>query len=137
MPGGAEFNKRLVDAANRLRAAQDGYLKAIHEHVEAERMYKLGDSVAMTSIDEYKNADDRRAQAEVLLIEIAPDATAPRQRVTLNALRYAAHLAEGQRDAAKQAVQNYRQEMSSLQSLMSLEKTEMDFEKYKVREDSA
>lgn len=125
-----EYNTRLVQAADRLRSAQAAYLDAIKDAAENERLYKLGEAKAMLLVDDYKNADDRRAQVEAkrITIEDRPG------EVTVNALRYAAHLAEGKRDACKQAVNNYRQEMSALQSLISLEKAEAEFEKWAPRE---
>lgn len=120
------YNQRVRDAAERLRNAQRDYLSAISEHATAERLYKLGEAKAMLSVHDYKNADDRRAQVEArhITIEDRPG------EFTVNALRYAAHLAEGKRDAAKLAVQNYRTELSALQSLISLEKSEADFAKW-------
>ena len=128
--GTAEYNQRVIQAANRLRDAQGDYLKAIAEHVTQERLYKLGEAKAMLAVHDYKNADDRRAQVEArrVTIEDRPG------EFTVNALRYAAHLAEGKRDAAKLAVQNYRTELSALQSLISLEKSEAEFAKWAPHE---
>ena len=127
-----EFNQRLVGAANRLRKAQGEYETRIKDHVTAERLYKLGESMALLRV-EGRNADERSAKAEMLAIQV-PDANGEVQEVTVNGLRYAAHLAEGLRDSAKKAVDNYRQEMSALQSLASLAKSEAELAKWEPRE---
>lgn len=128
----ASYNQRLVKAAERLREAQATYDTRIKDHVTAERLYKLGESMALLRV-EGRNAEERAARAEMLAIQV-PDANGEVQEVTVNGLRYAAHLAEGLRDSAKKAVDNYRQEMSALQSLASLAKSEAELAKWESRE---
>lgn len=134
MTGAAEYNTRVQHAASRLREAQRDYMKAIEEAAEARRRYELTRSVALVSIEEAKNNTILEAKAEVQKVEVAFAADAPREWVTINATRYAKDLAEGKRDAFKAAVANYRQELSSLQSLIGLEKSEADFARWAPQE---
>ena len=125
----SEYNSRLVNAADRLRKAHLEYETRIRDHVTAERLYKLGESIALLQVDG-KNQQERSARAEVELVTL----TDLEEKVMPNQLRYAAHLAEGLRDSAKKAVDSYRQEMSALQSLASLAKSEAELAKWEPRE---
>lgn len=125
----AEYNQRLVAAAERLRKAHLEYDARIRDHCTAERLFKLGESIALLQVDG-KNQQERSARAELELVTV-PEVDG---KVSPNQLRYAAHLAEGLRDSAKRAVDSYRQEMSALQSLASLAKSEAELAKWEPRE---
>ncbi len=118
MNSSGEFNTRLMAAAQAIREAEAEYRSRIGEAAEAERAYKRREAIAMTTVSEYRNADDRRAQVELLRFEDGH---------TIGDLRYAAHLAEGLKDAAKLAVRNRGQELSALQSEASLAREEARF----------
>ena len=126
----AEYNQRLVAQVRRIREAEQNYGAAIDEWATAERLYKLGESIAYAHVSEFKNADDRRAKVEVEPITL-PEIDLP---TTVNTLRYVAHLAESKMNACKLAVQNRASELSALQSGASLSKAEAEFTKWAPEE---
>ena len=126
----AEYNQRLVAQVRRIREAEHDYGKAIDTWAEAERLYKLGESKAFAMIYEYKNADDRRAKVEVAQVNLDE----VDQPITVNTLRYLAHLAEARMNACKLAVQNRASELSALQSGASLSRAEAEFTKWAPEE---
>lgn len=113
-----EYNVRLLAAVEAIHAAEAEYARTITVAANAERAYKRREAIALTTVADYKNADDRRAKAELLAFE---------DGATLGDLRYAAHLADGLKDAAKLAVRNRGAELSALQSEASLAKEEARF----------
>lgn len=113
-----EFTQKLLQAASAIRTAEDDYRRCIEVAANTERAYKRREAIALTTVDHYKNADDRRAQAELLPFEDGN---------TVGDMRYAAHLAQGMMDAAKLALRNRGQELSALQSQAALAKEEARF----------
>ncbi len=113
-----EMNLRVMACAQAIREAEAEYRARIEQHAEAERVYKRREAIAMTTVSDYRNADDRRAQVELLKFEDGR---------TVGDLRYAAHLAAGLMDAAKLAVRNRNSELSALQSEASLAREEARF----------
>jgi hypothetical protein len=113
-----EMTRRVLACAQAIRESEAEYRRCIEAAADCERRYKRREAIALLEVTSYKNADDRRAQAELL-----PFADGN----TLGDLRYAAHLAQGLMDAAKLAVRNRGQELSAIQSEAALAKAEAGF----------
>ncbi len=110
----AELNVRMLAVVKRLHEAEDEYERCIREAVLAEKRYKAFEAAAFLRVSG-SNVAERHARAEQL------------DGGNLNDLRCAAHLADGLRDSAKQALRSRQSELSALQSEASLAKAEAQF----------
>ena len=117
-----DFNARLIAQVRRIRAAEDEYRRAISQWAIDERLYKIGQAVAVVAVGEAKNAGERDAKAELIPLErLHPEM--PKDANVAN-LRFLAHQSEHLMNAAKLAVQNRNSELSALQSEASLAREE-------------
>lgn len=117
------FNSQLIAVVDRIEAAQNELEQTVRDWAEAERTYRREQARAFLSV-EGKNKEEREARAEEFVLP---------NKVTVSDLRYEAHLKEGVKAAAIEAVRNLRQQLSALQTLGSLAKAEAEFDRTGVR----
>lgn len=107
----------MLELSGKIQAGVQELVKRSHEVAEAERQYRI-----------------RKAR---LWLE-APSGTAGLRQAWVDAesadLRYERDLADGLRDAAREALRARRQELSALQSLLAAFKSEADFARTSPRE---
>ena len=99
----------IYSAAEELERGQSLLERAVKEYAESERLYKMGRSTAYVA-----------TSGTVAEREAATDQS-------VSTLRYEAHLKEGMKVAALEAVRNRRAVLSALQTLANLSKSEADF----------
>ena len=99
----------IYSAAEELEIAQVALERAVKDYAETERLYKMGRSTA------YVATSGTVAEREAVVDQ------------SISTLRYEAHLKEGLKVAALEAVRNRRAILSALQTLANLSKSEADF----------
>lgn len=104
----AQLAEELLNRSRLLDAAHDELRRCSYEYASAENAYRKAKALA------YLAADGPVAQREAVV------------DTKCESERYHAHLAEGLRSAALEAVRSHRAQLSAIQSLMNAVRSELE-----------
>jgi hypothetical protein len=122
MPGTSEWNRQLLDASVKLDEAHEQLDTRVRNAAESNRKWRL-------------------ARAEAYVRMKGKPGTVPEKQSLIEmetaTEQYEAELNEGLHRAASEAVKSRRQQLSAVQSLVSLAKSEADLAKWGPSEGNA